>query len=320
MAQGERGSAPEVGQAFALFFRHVVAVLLICRRHRGEPASGAHRMPFDCSDRVADLVMVADRMLSLVLRIRFAAGAFAHAQQSGIEDLLLRFGVNLKEGRKSPPDGAERARIARVYLLQGGKLPPLLVVIVQNQLSDVHFHAFAMGVPRRLNAQEVSFETVRSNHPTLRLARPACEHDWREARRLIEEYAASLNVDLCFQNFAHEIEHLADEYGPPAGAFLLAVERGVNLGCVGLRRMLGGVAEMKRLYAAPAARGRGVGRLLAEGIIDAARALGYTAVVLDTLPWMKEAQSLYAALGFKGTSAYRFNPVPGTAYLELKLR
>ena len=154
---------------------------------------------------------------------------------------------------------------------------------------------------------------------SIRLARPASEEDWREARRLIEEYAASLNVDLCFQNFAHEIEHLAEEYGPPAGAFLLAVENGVRLGCVGLRRISDGVAEMKRLYAVPAARSRGVGRLLAEGIIGAARELGYTAVVLDTLPSMKEAQALYAALGFKGTSAYRFNPVPGTTYLELKL-
>jgi GNAT superfamily N-acetyltransferase len=159
-----------------------------------------------------------------------------------------------------------------------------------------------------------------SNHPSLRLLEPGAEGDWQEARRLIEQYAASLNIDLCFQNFAHEIEHLAQEYGPPAGAFLLAVESGINLGCVGLRRISDDVAEMKRLYAVPAARGRGVGRLLAEAIIDAARRLGYATVVLDTLPSMKEAQSLYASLGFKGTSAYRFNPVPGTAYLELRLR
>ena len=158
------------------------------------------------------------------------------------------------------------------------------------------------------------------NHAKVRLVPPAADGDWREARRLIEQYAASLNVDLCFQNFAHEIEHLAQEYGPPAGAFLLAVESGINLGCVGLRRISDDVAEMKRLYAVPAARGRGVGRLLAQGIIDASRGLGYTTIVLDTLPSMKEAQSLYATLGFKPTSAYRFNPVPGTAYLELKLR
>jgi len=155
---------------------------------------------------------------------------------------------------------------------------------------------------------------------TIRLAQPRSAEDWREARRLIEEYAAALKVDLCFQNFAHELEHLAQEYGPPAGAFLLAVDNGVNVGCVGLRQLPSGVAEMKRLYTVPAVRGRGVGRLLAEGIVAAAKELGYAALVLDTLPFMGEAQALYASLGFKPTTAYRFNPIQGTAYLELKLR
>ena len=152
------------------------------------------------------------------------------------------------------------------------------------------------------------------------LARPQSSDDWREARRLIEEYAASLNVDLCFQNFAHELEHLAEEYGPPGGAFLLAVENGVNVGCVGLRKLPQGAGEMKRLYTVPAVRGRGVGRLLAQAIVGEARRLGYPAVVLDTLPFMKEAQGLYASLGFEPTAAYRYNPIDGTAYLELDLR
>lgn len=154
----------------------------------------------------------------------------------------------------------------------------------------------------------------------IRLIAPQTADDWREARRLIEEYAASLNVDLCFQNIDHELEHLAEEYGPPSGAFLLAKDSESALGCVGLRRSAEGVGEMKRLYLAPAARGRGVGRLLAQAIVAAARDLGYASVVLDTLPTMKEAQALYASLGFKPTSAYRFNPIAGTAYLELKLR
>ena len=151
------------------------------------------------------------------------------------------------------------------------------------------------------------------------LSAPQSAGEWREARRLIEEYAASLKVDLCFQNIDHELEHLAGEYGPPSGAFLLARENGVALGCVGLRRSAEGVGEMKRLYAVPAARGKGVGRMLAEAIVAAARNLGYASVVLDTLPTMKEAQALYATLGFRPTTAYRFNPIEGTAYLELKL-
>jgi GNAT superfamily N-acetyltransferase len=155
---------------------------------------------------------------------------------------------------------------------------------------------------------------------TLRLVQPVSKEDWCAARRLIEEYAASLNVDLCFQGIDHELGHLHEEYAPPSGAFLLAVEDGMNLGCVGLRRLAQGAAEMKRLYAVPAARGKGVGRRLAEGIVAAARELGYARIVLDTLPTMREAQGLYASLGFRPTSAYRFNPIEGTAYLQLELR
>ena len=145
------------------------------------------------------------------------------------------------------------------------------------------------------------------------------EVEWREARRLIDEYAASLEVDLCFQNFDHEIEHLAEEYGPPKGALFLATDSHTYLGCVGVREFCDGVGEMKRLYAVPAARGRGAGRLLAERAITAAKALGYRRLVLDTLPTMREAQALYESLGFAPTSAYRHNPVSGTRFLALEL-
>ena len=152
----------------------------------------------------------------------------------------------------------------------------------------------------------------------IRLAQPKSEEGWRQARQLIEEYAASLNLDLSFQNFAHELEQLTSEYAPPTGAFLLAEETGVYVGCVGVRQFSDRSGEIKRLYVIPAARGRGVGRLLAKGIVAAAKQLGYNRLLLDTLPSMKEAQSLYVSLCFKPTAAYRFNPVPGTAFLELE--
>jgi carbonic anhydrase len=155
---------------------------------------------------------------------------------------------------------------------------------------------------------------------TIRLAQPKSEEGWRQARQLIEEYAASLNLDLSFQNFAHELEHLTSEYAAPTGALLLAEEKGGYVGCVGVRQFSDGIGEIKRLYVIPAARGRGVGGLLAKGIVAAAKQLGYTRLLLDTLPSMKKAQSLYVSLGFKPTAAYRFNPVPGTAFLELDLR
>jgi len=143
---------------------------------------------------------------------------------------------------------------------------------------------------------------------------------WSEARRLIEQYAGALGVDLSFQNFSRELDHLPDEYGPPEGAFLLAEENGAGVACVGLRRFAEGVGEIKRLYVVPAARGRGLARELAVRIVDVARELGYARLVLDTLPSMVEAHALYASLGFSATEPYRFNPVPGTAYLALELR
>jgi len=155
---------------------------------------------------------------------------------------------------------------------------------------------------------------------TIRLARPLSDKEWHHARRLIEDYAASLNLDLSFQGLAQELAHLKDEYGPPTGALLLAEEDGSYLGCVGLRHFSDDAGEIKRLYMVPAARGRGVGRLLAEGIVAAGKQLGYARLLLDTLPSMKQAHRLYMSLGFKPIPAYRFNPVQGTAFLRLDLR
>jgi len=149
---------------------------------------------------------------------------------------------------------------------------------------------------------------------------PQSAEDWSHARSLIEEYVASLNVDLSFQEFADELQHLTSEYGPPTGAFLLAEEKGTYLGCVRVRKFSGSAAEMKRMYVVPAARGRRVGHLLAESIVTLAKQLGYSQLLLDTLPSMREAQALYASLGFRPTSVYRFNPVPGTVFLKLELR
>lgn len=76
---------------------------------------------------------------------------------------------------------------------------------------------------------------------------------------------------------------------------------------------------MKRLYVPPSARGLGVGRQLVMKILDDARAIGYTEVVLDTLPNMIEAQRLYQQLGFHDIQPYRPNPIAGTRYLGRKL-
>ena len=151
------------------------------------------------------------------------------------------------------------------------------------------------------------------------LVQAQTDQHWQQARLLVEEYAAALGVDLSFQDFGREVAHLAGEYGPPAGAFLLACDDGEPLGCIALRPHAPGTGEIKRLYLRPPARGRGVGRQLATTAIAAARDRGYTRLLLDTLPTMAEAQALYLSLGFRPIAPYRFNPVPGTVYMELIL-
>lgn len=153
------------------------------------------------------------------------------------------------------------------------------------------------------------------------LRQPESARDWQRARALIEEYAAALGHDLSFQNIAHELDHLADEYSAPGGgAFLLAFDGDECLGCVGVRRFGGHDGEIKRLYVVPAARGRGLGLMLARAIVAEGRRLGYARLLLDTLSFMQEAQSLYGSLGFRQIAAYRYNPLPGATYYELALR
>lgn len=140
-----------------------------------------------------------------------------------------------------------------------------------------------------------------------------------EVRLLIQEYASSLGLDLCFQNFDQEMTTLPGDYSPPTGALLLAEDQGKAVGCVAIKKISNEVCEMKRLYVRPNSRGKGVGKVLTETILQKARTFGYKRVRLDTLPSMKEAVSMYVSMGFKPIEAYRYNPVEGTLYLELEL-
>jgi putative acetyltransferase len=151
------------------------------------------------------------------------------------------------------------------------------------------------------------------------LVRPRSDAEWLAARRLVEEYAASLQVDLSFQEFDREIAPLETEYGPPGGHFLLAEADGAFVACGGFRRLSDTACEMKRLYVATVHRRIGIGRVLAVSLIEEARRRGYAAMRLDTLPAMARAQRLYVDLGFTPIPPYRYNPVPGTTFMELAL-
>jgi putative acetyltransferase len=141
-----------------------------------------------------------------------------------------------------------------------------------------------------------------------------------QARELFLEYAQSLGMNLCFQNFEQELAALPGDYIPPDGRLLLAEYEGNLAGCIALHRWDAGICEMKRLYLRPSFRGKGLGRVLAEAIIAEARNVGYQRMRLDTIePLMKDAVEMYRRLGFQEIAPYRPNPIAGAMYMELQL-
>jgi putative acetyltransferase len=140
------------------------------------------------------------------------------------------------------------------------------------------------------------------------------------ARGLFREYAAGLNIDLCFQNFDQEVNGLPGNYAPPSGRLLLANQKEQITGCIALRPFGDGDCEMKRLYVRSAFRGQGLGKQLVTTLLDAAREIGYERMLLDTLPGkMDEAIALYRSFGFREIAPYYHNPVPGALFMELPL-
>ena len=145
--------------------------------------------------------------------------------------------------------------------------------------------------------------------------------DLEATKALFNAYAASLGVNLTYQKFAEEMAAMPGKYAPPKGELLLARgPDGAALGCVGLRPLEeAGACEMKRLYVTPEGRGLGLGKALAERVVDEARRIGYRKMLLDTLPSLTTAVALYDRMGFARIPAYYDTPIPGTIFMALSL-
>ena len=151
------------------------------------------------------------------------------------------------------------------------------------------------------------------------LVAAASPADYASARRLFEEYAAWLQVELCFQRFNDELAHLSAMYGSPTGALILGRRADEAVACVGVRRFTDETCEMKRLFVREEVRGLGLGGRLARAAVQAGRRLGYRRMVLDTLGRMTSARRLYAGLGFEEVAAYYDNPFPDVRYMARAL-
>ena len=143
--------------------------------------------------------------------------------------------------------------------------------------------------------------------------------DRADVEALFREYVASLSEDISFQNVSDELAGLPGKYARPTGVVLIARDVTQGAGAVAYRMVEPGVCEMKRLYVRPAFRGTGLGRELANELIDDARARGYRTMLLDTLASMASARALYRDLGFVAVAPYYDNPLPGVMYMALEL-
>lgn len=159
--------------------------------------------------------------------------------------------------------------------------------------------------------------------PSIQLITPGTPGQLDATRQILTEYAEQLGIDLCFQNFETELADLPGDYGAPGGALLLALVDGEVAGCCGLRALdsvdYPNAAEMKRLYVRKAFRRFGLGRQIADAVLDLARADGYHCVLLDTLDDMEAARALYTNLGFTEIPPYYHNPIAGAHYLKVDL-
>jgi putative acetyltransferase len=153
----------------------------------------------------------------------------------------------------------------------------------------------------------------------LRITEARWPDDHAIVEELFREYVASLAEDISFQDVDDELASLPGKYARPGGVVLIARDGNEAAGAIAYRMAEPGVCEMKRLYLRPAFRGRGLGRELANELIEHARSQGYRTMLLDTLASMSSARALYRDLGFAPVAPYYDNPLPGVMYMGLEL-
>lgn len=148
----------------------------------------------------------------------------------------------------------------------------------------------------------------------------------QKIEKLFSEYTqmlvkgdAAFAAYLEIQNYDEELKHLETKYGLPDGRLYLAYCDGKLAGCIGLRKIDRQSCEMKRLYVRPEFRGKDIGRRLINQIIADAKEIGYSCMLLDTLPFLQNALHLYREYGFYEIESYNDSPMDTSIYMRLDL-
>lgn len=130
---------------------------------------------------------------------------------------------------------------------------------------------------------------------------------------------SSFKEYLKIQNYDQELQHLEMKYGLPDGRLYLAYCDNELAGCIGLRKIDEKNCEMKRLYVRPQFRGKHIGDFLIKKIINDAKEIGYSHMLLDTLPFLESAIHLYKKWGFYEIESYNNSPMNTSIYMKLDL-
>lgn len=153
----------------------------------------------------------------------------------------------------------------------------------------------------------------------IRIVRVESEEELGRVLKLFTESFYIFGIDLSLQYREGKALKLLPQYAPPKGRFLLALYRNQAAGCVALRKIAEVVCDLRRIYVPPRFRRKGIGRALALSAVEEARQLGYKQIVLDTLPFMREAESLFLSLGFREIEHYYLDPIEGSKMFGLDL-